>query len=468
MERKIDYIKERFKNTFDIKYREVDTALGPCTLAFIDDLCSISFISEYIITPLIKKDYRCTEVKDIVEHVLNIGLVNYAKDLEDTITHILSGDIVLVFRDYEEIVFCEVKGFVRRGIAVPVTESVLKGPREGFTELLVDNVSLIRRKIKNAALKFEPIFVGDNSNTLVCISYLDGIAPKSLVDYVKETISKLEIKFILDTNYLEDELRGDKKSTFDTVGYTEKPDEIASKVLEGRVAVLVDGTPFVITVPFFFLENFQAPDDYYINKYFANFTRILRWFAFFVATFLPGIYVALLTYHFGLIPSMFIFRLAVSRAGVPLPTIIEILVMMLAFQCIKEAGLRLPQPIGGAMSIVAALILGDAVVGAGIASRITIIIVAVSTLSYFLIPKLYGALSIWSIIITIFSSLFGLAGFYISSFILLIRLSELNSAGYSYLFPIASTEIYKFRDVLFRGQLKNISKSVVGRGGDNR
>lgn len=464
MDEKIKYIKKRFENAFDVKYRDIQTSLGPCTLVFIDDLCSISFISEYIVTPLTKQDYICKEVKDIVEHVLNMGLVDYAKDLEDAVTHILSGDIVLLFRDYDEIIFCEVKGFVRRGVAVPLTESVLKGPREGFTELLVDNVSLIRRKVKNSDLKFEPLFVGENSQTFVCVSYIEGIAPQHLIKHVKDVITSLDLKFILDTNYIEDELRGNKKSTFDTVGYTEKPDEIASKVLEGRVAVLVDGTPFVITVPFFFLENFQAPDDYYINQYFANFTRILRWIAFFFATFMPGLYVALLTHHFALIPSMFVFRLAVSRAGVPLPTIIEVLIMMVAFQFIKEAGLRLPQPIGGAMSIVAALILGDAVVGAGIASRITIIVVAASTLSYFLIPKLYGAMSIWSIIITISSSLLGLPGFCICSLVLLVRLADLQSAGYPYLFPIGSVKAYKFKDILFRGELKDISGNIVDRG----
>ena len=379
MKKDVEYVKKRFEGAFDVKYREIMTSLGLCTLVFIDDLCSVQFISEYIVTPLGKKDYKCWSVEDVIPNVLGINIANYAKDVEDAILHVLSGDVVLLFNDHEKIIYCEVKGFVRRGVGIPVTESVVKGPREGFTELFVDNVSLIRRKIKNSDLKFEPIYVGNRSQTVVCISYIKGIAPDYLIEHVKEIVNKLDLKFILDTNYIEDALRK-KKSVFDTVGYTEKPDEVAAKMLEGRVAILVDGTPFVITVPYFFLENFQAPDDYYLNN------------------------------HFALIPSLFVFRLAVSRAGVPLPTIVEVLIMMVAFQLIKEAGLRLPQPIGGAMSIVAGLILGDAVVGAGIASRITIIVVAISTLSYFLTPKLYGAMSIWSLIITVVSSMFGLPG----------------------------------------------------------
>ena len=466
MKKDVEYVKKRFEGAFDVKYREIMTSLGLCTLVFIDDLCSAQFISEYIVTPLGKKDYKCWSVEDVIPNVLGINIASYAKDVEDAILHVLSGDVVLLFNDHEKIIYCEVKGFVRRGVGIPVTESVVKGPREGFTELFVDNVSLIRRKIKNSDLKFEPIYVGNRSQTVVCISYIKGIAPDYLIDHVKEIVNKLDLKFILDTNYIEDALRK-KKSVFDTVGYTEKPDEVAAKMLEGRVAILVDGTPFVITVPYFFLENFQAPDDYYLNKYFVNFTRVIRWIAFFLATFMPGLYVAILTHHFALIPSLFVFRLAVSRAGVPLPTIVEVLIMMVAFQLIKEAGLRLPQPIGGAMSIVAGLILGDAVVGAGIASRITIIVVAISTLSYFLTPKLYGAMSIWSLIITVVSSMFGLPGFFIVALVLIAKLADLDTGGYSYLFPFGSVETYKFKDIIFRGDLRHISQHVVEKGGED-
>ena len=460
MKKNINYIKKKFKNAFDVKYREVNTGIGMCTLVFIDDLCSTQFISEYIVTPLKDKNIECTNTDQVLTNVLDINIANYAKDIEDSVLHILSGDIVLFFDDFDKIIYCEVKGFVRRGISIPLTESVLKGPREGFTELFVDNVSLIRRKIKNSNLKFEPIYVGEDSNTVVCLSYIEGIAPEHLINNVRNKISKLDINFILDTNYIEDELR-QKKSSFDTTGYTEKPDEAASKILEGRVAVLVDGTPFVITVPFFFLENFQAPDDYYVNRYFANFTRSLRWLAFIFAVFLPGIYIAIIAYHFSLIPTLFIFRMAVARAGVPLPTVVEVIIMMFAFQLIKEAGLRLPQPIGGAMSIVAALILGDAVVAAGIASRITVIVVAASTLSYFLIPKLYGAMTIYSLLIVIASSIFGLPGFIISSLLMITSIADLKTCGYSFLFPLGSCEAYRFKDVLFRGELKKISSKII-------
>ncbi|MEG1002748.1 spore germination protein [Clostridium sp.] len=466
MNKNLEFIKEKFKDSFDVKYREVNGALGRITLVFIDNLCSTEFISDYIVTPIKNKDYPCKTMDDLITNVLEINIADYVKnknDIDDAMLHIVSGDIVILVDGFEDMIYCEVKGFVRRGVGIPVTESVIKGPREGFNELFVDNIALIRRRIKNPDLKFEPIYVGEKSQTVVCVAYINGVAPKKLVDHIRKVVKNLDMQFILDTNYVESQLR-ESESLFDTIGYTEKPDEVAAKMMEGRVAVLVDGTPFVITAPYFFLENFQMPDDYYINKWFANFTRLLRWIAFLFATFVPGLYVAIVTYHFSLIPSLFLFRLAVSRAGVPLPTVLEVIVMMLAFQFIKEAGLRLPQPIGGAMSIVAALILGDAAVGAGVASRITIIVVALSTLSYFLIPKLYGPISIWAFIFVIAGSVYGLPAIFVTTLIFITRLADLRSTGYSYLFPIGSVDTFKFKDILFRGNLKRISRKIIGEG----
>lgn len=459
-------IKNVLEGSFDVKYREVETSLGKATLVFVDNLCSTQFISQYIVFPLKEKKYECRNMDDIIKNVLDINITNYVKDktdIEDALLHIVSGDVVIVIEGYEELIYCEAKGFVRRSISIPVTEAVVKGPREGFNEVFVDNISLLRRKMKNPDLKFEPTYVGEKSQTVVCLAYIKGVAPESLVEYARNTIKSLKIDFLLDTNFVESKFKT-KNSVFDTVGYTEKPDEVAAKMMEGRIAVLVDGTPFVITIPYFFLENFQMPDDYYTNKTFANFTRVIRWFAFFFATFIPGMYVAIITYHFSLIPPLFVFRLAVSRAGVPLPTVLEVLVMMVSFQLVKEAGLRLPQPIGNAMSIVAALILGEAAVGAGIASRITIVVISLSMLSYFLVPKMYGALTIWSFVFVIVGGFFGLPGLFVFSMVFLANIADLETGGYPYLFPIGSSERFRFKDVFFRGKLDRISKEIIGKG----
>ncbi|MGG7142805.1 spore germination protein [Clostridium nigeriense] len=464
----LEYVKEKLKNSFDVKYRPVKTVLGKATIVFIDDLCNSEMISEYVVAPLrgtelAYRDGKLSSLEQVIEDSLDINAAGIAKDADDAVMHILSGDPAVIFENYKEIMYVEAKGFPVRGVGTPETESVLKGPREGFNELIVNNVALIRRRIKNPNLKFEAVVVGKTSQTSVAVCYLEGIAPEKLINEIKNKVKNLDLRFILDTNYIEDAIKT-QNSFFDTVGYTEKPDEVCAKLMEGRVGVIVDGTPFVITAPYFFLENFQMPDDYYLNKYYTNFNRILRWLAFFIATLVPGLYVAVMTYHFAMIPSLFMFRLAVSRAGVPFPTFIEVILMMLAFQFIKEAGLRLPQPIGGAMSIVSALILGDAAVGAGIASRITIIVVALSTLSYFLIPKLYGAVSFWAIILVCFSAAFGIPGFLSGTLLLLVQLAELDSVGYQFLFPIGSISEYRFKDVVLRGSLNKISKDFIKRG----
>ncbi|MGH4050712.1 MAG: spore germination protein [Clostridium sp.] len=455
----IDYIKEKLKNSYDVKYREIECAVGTIFGVFIDDLCDSKFISEYIFNPLIQHEISTVDLEYIKKEVLpanNIGDINTN---EEAMSHILSGDLVLIFSFANKAIYCEAKGYVRRGVGIPVTENVIKGPREGFTEAFVDNVSLIRRKIKNTDLKFESIILGSKSNTIAVICYIEGVAPKKLVDYIRKKVTNIKLEFILDTNYIEEALKN-KHTAFDTIGTTEKPDVAAAKLLEGKIAIIVDGTPFVITAPYFFIDNFHTPDDYYANMYFTNLSRIMRVGGFFSGVFLSGLYMAIAAFHFSTIPTVLAIKFTMSRADVPLPIVIELLLMTFFFQLLREAGIRLPQSIGQAMSIVGALILGDAVVGVGLASQSTVVIVAISSISSFLVPKLYGALSIWNIIIIIFSAVLGLPGFYIGFFIFIAHMAGLESCGYPYLFPLGTLETFKFKDLLYRKELNKISNSI--------
>lgn len=460
MENNLESIKIKLKDCFDVKYRTVDTDIGNATLVYTDELCGTALVSEYIVKPLSKHVEGVKDTDDIINKCLYINNVGYSKDLDDSIYHILSGDVVIFINGCDKVIFCEAKGYAKRSVGEPDTESVLKGPREGFTEAFVDNLGLLRRKAKNSNFKIEVVKIGKKSQTVVCICYLKGVAPEVLVDDIKNKLNKMDYRFILDTNYIEAEIKSNN-SLFDTVGYSEKPDEVMSKIMEGRIAIIVDGTPSVLTVPYFFLENFQAPDDYYLNQKFSNFSRILRWCAFFLAIFLPGLYTAIITYHFSMVSSLLVFRLAVARAGVPIPTFVEIIIVMVFFQLIKEAGLRLPKPIGTAMSLVSALILGDTAVKAGISSTITIFVIAISTLSYFIIPKIYGAVSLWAMVIVLASSVLGLPGFFLAQLMFLAELASLESAGYSYLYPVGTMEILKFKDVILRGKLNRISNTII-------
>jgi spore germination protein len=452
-------IKETFKDSFDVKYREIITDRGAINIIYIDNMCDSKFISEFIIAPLSDARTNIGNIIDVKKGVLSAASIGVIKTRDEMFEHILSGDVVIIFSFIREIIFCDAKGFVKRSITTPITEAQLKGPREGFNEVLVDNISLIRRRIKDPRLKFENMIIGSKTHTIVVMAYIENTAPKKLVDYIRKQIKGIDTQAVLSINYIEEKLKC-KYTAFDTIGYTEKPDVAVSRLCEGRVIVLVDGTPFVATAPYFFIEGLQTGDDYSNNKYFANGGRFLRWIAFSLSTLLTGFYLAIVTHHFSLIPYAFTFRLAISRAGVPFPTVIEVLLLNFFFQLSREAGIRLPQPIGQAMSIVGALILGDATVGSGLASQTTLIIVAISSISSFLVPKLYPAITLWSLILVIFSSVLGLPGFYIGFCMLVSHLAGLDSCGYPYLFPLGTLGKFKHKDILLRGDLNEISNNI--------
>ena len=458
----LKYIQDKLSSNFDVKYREIDMSGIKTYIVFIDDMCDSKVISEFIILPLISFKEAIPAIDMLKSKILHSNIVGDVKSPEDAVMHILAGDVVIIMETFSKAIYCEAKGFAKRAVAIPETEAVLKGPREGFTESLPENIALLRRRIKNPNLKFEDITMGERSNTTVVIGYIQDIVDQEVLNYVRDKLDGSKYEFILDTNYVESALKTGE-TIFDVIGHSEKPDKVASKIMEGRVAVIVDGTSNVVTAPYFFAENFQTSDDYYINRYFANFSRMLRWLAFFIATFLAAAYIAISTYHFSLIPTVFVFRLAVSRAGVPFPTTIEVLLMFLFFQLIKEAGIRLPQPIGQAMSIVGALILGDAAIGAGLTSQATVLIVALSSICYFLIPKLYGGITLWSLILIFFASFNGLPGFYVGFFMLVTHISSLKSCHYPYVYPLGTARKLRLKDVVTRRKLSVISRGIFRR-----
>ncbi len=454
----LNYINEKLKNNSDLKHREIKCSRGIIYLLFIDDMCDSKFISEYIIAPLIKNSKSITDVEMIKDQVLYSNSLGDVNSKDDALLHILSGDVIILSDFYGNVIYCEAKGFNKRTINTPLTETVIKGPREGLTEALMDNISLIRRRIKSPQLKIEYKIVGKISNTTVVFLYLQDLVSQKVIKYINDKFSKMNIDFLLDTNYIEEQLKN-SGTIFDTIGYTEKADTAASKILQGRVLILVDGTPFALSAPYFFIENFQMADDYYLNTYYTSIVRLIRIAAFGISVFLPGLYIALTTYHFSLIPLIFVFRLSSSRADVPIPTVIEVYLMLFFFQLLREAGIRLPQPIGQSMSIVGALILGQAAVSAGLTSQSTVIIVAISAISSFLTPKLYGPILVWSSIILLLCSLIGMLGFFMGLFVMISDVASLDSCGYPYITPILTRKNLRYRDIFLRGKLTNISNN---------
>jgi len=458
-------IRKALINVYDVQYRELDCRFGKVYIIFILSICDSKRISETIIRPLLHYESRSFNLESIMNRVIQTDNIRQLEDADCAVRAILNGSVVIVFAETGEAVNCRLKGYETRAVDIPQSETVIKGPREGFTEDLSTNISELRRRIKTPSLKLERYYLGSETRTELVLIYIEGCTPQKLINYARDKIKQLEndkTKYIFYSNALENALKC-KHTPFDTIGFTEKPDVAASKLSEGRVLIIMDGNPFVITAPTFFIENFQTPDDYTLNPIMANLGRVFRWTAFFMSTFIPGMYLALVTYHFKLVPNIFLYRLALFRAGVPVPTVIELLYMIFFFQIIREAGVRLPQPIGPTLSIVGALILGEASVNSGLSSQITVVIVAITSIASYLIPILHAAIFTFGVGTVLLSAFIGLPGFYMGFVLFVAHLAGLTSCGYPYLYPFGTGNTFKHNDIFIRGDLTKSTDEPLAR-----
>lgn len=332
----------------------------------------------------------------------------------------------------------------------PQTESVVRGPREGFCETLRINTSLLRRKIKNPNFIMENVEIGKRTKTSICIAYLKDIADPVLIDEIKVRLGRINTDSILESGYIEQFIEDAPYSIFPTVANSEKPDVIAAKILEGRAAILVDGTPFVLSVPMVFVESFQTAEDYYIRHTLASLTRIMRYFSYLITTLTPALYIAILTFHQEIIPISLMFTLAASEEQLPLPVFFELLTMMITFDILREAGLRLPRLVGQAISIVGALVMGEAAVAAGIVSDFTVIVIAITAVSSFVVAPQEGSATMLRYIYFLLAGFMGGIGITVGVIGTLIHLASLRSFGTPYLSPLAPFAPCDQKDVFIR------------------
>ncbi len=408
-------------------------------LVFIDGLVDNSMLTEAILRPVMgwKPGTRPLpagrELLDALQkEVLCAGDVKTAQSMQELVSGCLAGDTVFLVDGCAAGLVVSTRGWDRRSVSEPQSETVVRGPREGFTENLHTSTALIRRKIRNGQLRVEHMTVGRKTRTSVCLMYLDGVADPKVVETVKYRISHLEVDSILESGYIEEYIEDAPFSPFATIGYSEKPDVIAACILEGRTAIVVDGTPFVLTAPMMFIESFQTAEDYYARPLYASLIRILRFIAYLITVFAPAIFIALTAFHQELIPTTLLFTIAKAREGTPFPVFIEALIMIFAFEILREAGIRLPRPVGQAISIVGALIMGDAAVSAGLVGAPMVITVAVTAVAGFLVPTQNDSGSILRVIMMILASFVGFYGVALGFLAMLIHLATLTSFGVAY------------------------------------
>lgn len=459
----ISMIRDLFKSDETIIFREFDSRqnvnLKFCAIS-ANGMMDKKIVDEYVIQPLMEADYSSIKYTGTVSSqniidillkkvVLNVD-VRRTSNLEQAIEEMVYGDTIILVDGFQELLIADTKGWAMRAIEEPLSERGIKGPREGFNESIITSVSLIRRRIRNPELKFEFRDIGVRTKTKICICYINNLANDKIIQELKARLNKIDFDGILYSQTIEEFISDAPLSIFKTIGTTERPDVVAGNLLEGRIALLCDGTPFVITLPYLFVENFQSVDDYDNNYVFGSFNRLLKYFAFFLTISVPSLYTAITTFHQELIPTSLLLSVANARMGVPLPTVVEAFTMLVGFELLREAGVRLPQPAGQAISIVGALVIGDAAVTARLISAPMVVVIALTVIASFLMPRMVAPFIILRAVLLILGGFIGLYGYVFGIIGLFIYLMSIRSFGVPYTIGVGLIKPEMLKDTAVR------------------
>ncbi len=434
---KIKELRKTFKNNQDLIVREIDISGNQSFLVFLDVIVNQEEINLNIITPLHK--YKCSKnisLEDLENNAISLcnSSIVEKKDIENKI---LKGYALLFINGDSRALGFNVFSFQGRSIEEPPTSTVITGPREGFNESIKTNVALIRKRIMSTELKIEDLTVGRRTQTAIKLIYLDDLVDRRVVKEVKEKIEQIDIDGVLDSYYIGTLLENKPNSIFRQVGTCEKPDIACAKILEGRVVIVVDGSPIALTVPFVLFEDLQSSNDYYSEPHRATTLRLLRTIALFLSIYLPGLYIAMQLYHYKVLPLKFLVTIVNSTQNLPLNPFLEIFFIIILFEILFEASIRMPKYLGIAVSIVGALILGDTAVKAGLVSPPGVMIVAMSAITIYIIPNQSSQISLLRLIFAFLGGVLGSHGIILGSMFLFSYLSNFDSYHTPYLAPYA-------------------------------
>lgn len=402
---------------------------------------------------------RSIEQGQLKDVLLNDALYHSEGKLEERITSliegILRGGVVIAVEGLEEAFLIGMRNIEKRSVDQPATEQVIRGPREGFIEPLGTNIGLIRYRLQSTDLRIQTMELGRRTKSKVAIFYMEGITNPDLVKEVNNRLSKIDIDAILDSGYLEQFIEDNHRSPFPQVQYTERPDKVVANLLEGRIAILVDGSPLALVIPTVFSQFYQTVEDYTERYILMSSIRMARLIALIFSLVFPSLYVSIISFNPELIPTEFAVAVAGGRAGVPFPAVIEVLIIEISMEVLREATIRLPQQVGGALSIVGVLVVGQAAVAAGFASPITVVIIALTTIGSFATPAYNAALALRLLRfpLIIMAGIFGLYGVMIGLIVIANHLLSLKSFGVPYLSPLVPGNYQGMKDLLVRGPL---------------
>ncbi len=460
----IEHVSQMLGNSSDLVIREIQIGKGrqvKACIFYTDGLVDTNSIQNFIMESLMtdiqsEQDLLISSqqsiLQDLKNRILAVGDIEDVTEFNSLLTSLLSGDVILLVDGYAQGFVIGMRGGKDRGVTESTTETVVRGPKEGFTESLRTNTALIRRKIKTPHLWLETKKIGRETITDVAIMYIDGIVNDDVIEEVRRRLDRIEIDGILESGYIEELIQDEVYSPFPTVYNSERPDKVAAELLEGKVAILVDGTPNVLVVPALFVSFIQAAEDYYQRADISSLIRLLRFFSLFVALLVPSLYIAITTFHQEMLPTGLLISLAAQREGVPFPAFIEALMMEAAFEILREASLRMPKAIAQAISIVGTLVIGSAAVEAGIVSAAMVIVVAITAISSFVLPSFAISMSIRMLRFPMMAlaASFGLFGILIGFIALVLHLCSLRSFGVPYMSPFGPFIKEDINDTLIR------------------
>lgn len=450
-----------FNNCTDIIYREFNIGKDQTSvkIIFVQGLVDEKIVNGDVMKSLMELQNSFINSKEpdnlfeaVKQTFLKAGIIEELPTFGKIADAILNGDTVFLIEGADKALKIGTVGWKFRDVSEPVTEGVVRGPREGFTENLRTNTSLLRRKIKSHELKFEKYILGRVTKTEVNISYLANVVDEMLVKEIKKRIAKIDVDSILESAYIEELIEDEPFTLFPQIEHSERPDKIAAAILEGRVGILVDGTPFALLVPTVMPQFMQSSEDYYERYPFAFLVRTVRYIFLIFALLLPAIYIAVVNYHQEMIPTPLLISIIGANQGVPFPSFVETLIMEVTFEALREAGVRLPRPVGQAVSIVGGIVIGQAAVQAGIVSAPVVIVVALTGISSFAVPAYNFTLAI-RILRFVYMLLAATSGFYgimLGIMVLLFHLVSLRSFGVPYFSPFAPFKLKNFKDVFIR------------------
>lgn len=446
VEKRIDSLKKQLNSSSDVASRILEVGSTKVGLVYLKSMIDNSLFIKGICDPISKAE-KIT-IENLVSDIIKTAAIEEIEE-KDASQKILFGEVVIFVEGEQKIAVADIQDYPARIPTEPPTSAVIQGPREGFVEDIKTNITLLRRRFYSENLVLNEIKIGKQTGTKVVVAYIKGVANKDIVKRVKARLKSIDVDGVVDSHYILKYLEERPDSLFKQVGNIEKPDIVASKMLEGKVAIMVDGSPMVLTVPFVFFEELQSSNDYYNNHIYASFIRMIRVIGMMVAVLVPGVYIGLRIHHQNVIPIKFLITIINSTKGLPFTPFLEMLFIALLFQILYEVSLRLPNYLGLATSIVGALILGDTGVKAGLISPPGVIIVALAKIALYTVPEEAYQLTILQYLFLIVGGSLGMLGVIGLYLYLIIYLSSFDPYGVPYLAPFAPKVLNDLQDAMF-------------------